>query len=313
MSFISAEGKDAKNAYQPHDAFFVRSMSDLRVAKEVLEENLPDHLLAILDLNTLSLCKDKLVNVKLKSKFTDMLYRVKLKDSEQEAFIAVLVEHQSTPQKHMPLRALYYQSEIMLQCWEKEGVVPLIYTLVYYNGQEKWLHSRDVRDLIHAPMHLIDQYALKPFQLVQLNDIPDETLRKRRWAGVMAMVMKHIFDRDILPILRSLIGVLQHLERKRGGSAFVSSVLYYIVERGSTSDKDEFQSLVAEKLSPESGGKVMSILDELREAQDSLQKREEQTARHIAQNLLQRGMSPDFVAETTGLDPCMLETMANAN
>lgn len=140
------------------------------------------------------------------------------------------------------------------------------------------------------------------------------------------MVMKHIFDRDILPILRSLIGVLQYLERKRGGSAFVSSVLYYIVERGSTSDKDEFHALVAEKLSPESGGKVMSILDELkmearqaysiadklkmearkaqanaREAQDNLQKKE-QEVRHIAQNLLQRGMSPDFVAETTGVD-----------
>lgn len=125
---------DKPNKHPVHDRFFIRSMSDLRVAKEVLLQHLPSDLL-----NAIEICKDKFHSVNLKGKITDMLYRLPLKQSVQPAYVAVLIEHQSTPQKHMPVRVLSYEAAIMQQHWERHDAVPLIYTLVYYNGSKPGL------------------------------------------------------------------------------------------------------------------------------------------------------------------------------
>ena len=227
MSNIS----DEPNVHPIHDGFFIRSMSDLRVAKEVLLQHLPYDLLNALDLDAIEICKDKFHSVNLKGKITDMLYRLPLKQSAQPAYVAVLIEHQSTPQKHMPLRVLSYEAAIMQQHYERHGAVPLVYTLVYYNGQQIWAYSRDLKALIQAPPDLVARYALQPFQLIELNQIADQELRRYLWAGVMGLAMKHIYDRDILPALRGFIDLLQELERNRGHD-FVLSLLYYLYDTG---------------------------------------------------------------------------------
>lgn len=84
---------EAPNSYPVHDAFFIRSMSDLRIAKEVLQQHLPPDLLDALDLDSIEICKDKFHGVNLKGKITDMLYRLSLKNSAQPAYIATLIEH----------------------------------------------------------------------------------------------------------------------------------------------------------------------------------------------------------------------------
>jgi len=175
------------NRSNDHDNFFVNSMSNLCVAKNFFKQHLPQQLLQALDLDTLILCKDKLVNSKLRSWVTDMLYRVKLRDSDQDAYIATLIEHQSKPRKHMPLRTLEYECEVMKGHLILYKKVPLVYTIVYYNGQARWHYPTDVKALIDAPKELIERYALKPFQLVELNQIPDEELRKHLWSGLMGI------------------------------------------------------------------------------------------------------------------------------
>lgn len=37
--------------------------------------------------------------------------------------------------------------------------------------------------------------------MLSINEIPDEELREWKWAGIIGIFMKHIFDRDILPII----------------------------------------------------------------------------------------------------------------
>jgi recombination-promoting nuclease RpnB len=301
---------DLNNLYPEttHDGFFVKSMSDLRVAKEVLQHHLPADLLGAIDLEAIEICKDKFYDVHLKSKITDMLYRVPLKNFTQPAYIAALVEHQSTPQKHMPLRVLCYETLIMQQYWERYGIVPLVYTLVYYNGQQKWAYSRDLKDLIHAPPDLVNRYALKSFQLVELNRIPDQELRSSLWGGVMSLAMKHIYDRDVLPALRSFIGMLSDLEHHRGGSDFVSGLLYYLYERGEIRDEDQFQTLIAAELPPERGEKIMTLakLHKQRGVQEGVQ----QGFQLIVQNMLRKKMDPILVAEITGIDIDLVKKIA---
>ena len=82
MKKLSAPKQSPSN---DHDALFAASLSDPRVIKDLLLQHLPPTLLAAIDLTTLEICKDKFVDVNLDNRVTDMLYRMKLKDSHQDA------------------------------------------------------------------------------------------------------------------------------------------------------------------------------------------------------------------------------------
>src|ERR1700722_10504078 len=110
MKTLSPPKKSASN---DHDSLFSRALSDPRVQKDILLQHLPPAFLTAIDLHTLESCKDKFVDANLDSRVTDMLFRVKLKGHDQDAYIAILLEHRSTPQKHMPLRILHYECSIM--------------------------------------------------------------------------------------------------------------------------------------------------------------------------------------------------------
>ncbi len=289
-------------------------MSDLRVAKEFLQQHLPKDLMRVLDLNGLEICKDKFHHVNLKSKITDMLYRAPLKeDSTTFSYIAVLVEHQSTPQKTMPLRVLSYETAIMHQHMERYGVVSLVYSIVFYNGRLPWNYSCDIKDLIQAPQELIEHYALQPFQLVDLNQISDLELRRNQWVGVMSLAMKHVYDRDILPALREMMDLLKIVEKQRGGD-LVLSLLYYLHERGEVSNLQELHKLVASEL-PTEGGRAMTIAEMLRQEGrqegrlEGLQTGEHNKSLTIARNLLRKGVNPMLVAEATGLEMVTINEM----
>ncbi len=235
-----------------------------------------------------------------------MLYRAPLKHFTQPAYIAALVEHQSSPQKNMPLRVLCYEAAIMRQHWKQFRVIPLIYTIVYYNGRRRWHYSRDLKDLIQAPPDLITRYALKPFQLIELNQITDQELRRSLWAGVMNLAMKHVYERDILPALRNFIDMLKTVERQHGGNDFVLSLLYYLYRRSKIRNEDQFHELIAAELPSDIGEKAMTL------AQRHWRQAQQQTSLAIAQNLLRKGLDPAFIAETTGVDLQIVEKIVIA-
>ncbi len=61
--------------------------------------HLPPHLQTVCDLNTLKLESGSFVEESLRPYFSDVLYS--LQSTTGDAYIHVLIEHQSTPDKHM--------------------------------------------------------------------------------------------------------------------------------------------------------------------------------------------------------------------
>ena len=252
---------DKKTSSNDHDSLFTSSLSDPRIIKDFLQQHLPPTLLAAIDLTTVAVCKDKFIDENLDNRVTDILYRMKLKDSGQDAYVATLLEHRSTPQKYMPLRVLHYECSIMKGHLKVYGRLPLVFSLVYYNGKKRWNYPTDIKALIDAPSELIENYALKPFQLVELNQISDETLKQHVWSGLMGMIMKHIYDRDILPILENIMTWLKETEQRKGHD-FVRSLLYYIYKKGDVRNKTEFQTLITSQLSEDIGAEISRHLEQ---------------------------------------------------
>ncbi|MCA1787178.1 MAG: Rpn family recombination-promoting nuclease/putative transposase, partial [Desulfobacteraceae bacterium] len=95
----------------PHDKVFQTAYSDLENARSLLYHRLPDKVLKLVDLNTLEISKDSFIEKELADYYSDMLYRVMLKDGSQ-GFIYVLFEHKSYFDRFVHLQLLEYMVKI---------------------------------------------------------------------------------------------------------------------------------------------------------------------------------------------------------
>ncbi len=235
-------------------------MSDLRVAREFFLLHLPEEIKQATDFADMKLQPRSHIDEMRKESTVDLLYKTTM--AGQEAYLYLLVEHQSTPDQLMPVRILKYICNIMDQHLKntKKPSLPFIYPMVIYHADMPYPYSTDLKDLVIAPRELVDRYFLKPFQLIDLGQIEDEELKKHAWAGVMEFALKHIFARDILPYLRDMAGLLHHIDQT-GGRDYIAIVLQYILERGELRDKQAFFELINHQISPEVGEKIMSLAE----------------------------------------------------
>lgn len=296
-----------------HDQFFRTAMADKRVARDFLMAWLPDELSQRVDFNQLEIQPRSHINDVRKESAVDVLFKTVIEG--HEAYLYLLLEHQSTPDRLMPFRMLKYICNIIdhhlkTHDTKSDKKIPLIYPLVIYHGKRKYPFSTDLSNLIDAPPSLVERYFLKPFQLIDLGQIDDETLKQHAWSGVMEFALKHIFARDILPALKEIADTLHQLDNV-GGRDFIAIVLQYLLERGELSDRKAFFKLIDTQISHEVGEKIMSLAEQLKEEGRIEGKLEGKLEgeKEIAKRLLKEGSEPDFVAKVTGLSLDKIKTL----
>jgi predicted transposase/invertase (TIGR01784 family) len=246
----------------PHDSVFKAAMADLRVAKEFFATHLPHTVLITIDLNTLKLQPNSYVDQSLKTGASDVLYKVNLKNGAT-AFLYLLCEQQSTVDPLMPFRVWQYiiniWADYLKSIKSNKVQLPLVYPVVFYTGTCAYSASNDIRDLIQAPKELIDEVLFeRTFQFINVNQLDEEALKTQPWAGMLALMMKHVRDRDIAQFLRQIMGLLQALEQAQG-TDYVVLLLNYCLKSGETRNIEEFVDTVKRGLSTEIGAKVMTI------------------------------------------------------
>ncbi len=123
-----------ENLRHPHDAYFKSLFGRTSTARQFFRLYLPPEMVWELDLRTLELDKDSFVSERLREYFSDLVYRVRRKDGNA-AFIHLLLEHKSTPDRWTALQLLGYQFELWERAKESGGPLPLIVPVVLYHGQ----------------------------------------------------------------------------------------------------------------------------------------------------------------------------------
>ncbi|EMX0440029.1 Rpn family recombination-promoting nuclease/putative transposase, partial [Salmonella enterica] len=133
----------------PHDATFRQFLTQPDIARDFMELHLPAELRAICDLSTLKLESGSFVEEDLRQYFSDILYS--LKTTAGDGYIHVLVEHQSTPDKHMAFRLIRYAVAAMqrhLEAGHKK--LPLMIPVLFCAGKRspypystRWLDEFD--------------------------------------------------------------------------------------------------------------------------------------------------------------------------
>ena len=188
-----------KGITNAHDQFFRTALSNQRVVREFLTAWLPSSLREGIDFSHLELQPRSQINDLRKESAVDVLYKTRI--DGHDGYVYLLLEHQSTPDALMPFRLLKYVCNIIDYHLKTHRTkkIPLVYPVVVYHGKNKYPFSTNINELVDAPPVLVERYFLKPFQLIDLGDIADETLKQQAWSGIMTFALKHIFARDVLP------------------------------------------------------------------------------------------------------------------
>jgi predicted transposase/invertase (TIGR01784 family) len=251
------------------------------------------------------------VDESLKTVQSDILYRVKLKEGEY-AYLYLLCEHQSTVSPLMPFRVWQYVIKIWADYLKqnKGKKLPLVYPLVFYTGTEPYNCSVDIRDLIQAPRSLIDQVLFKQtFQLINVNQLAEDDLQGQ-WSGMMALMMRHIRDRDILIFVKKVMYFLRYLEQA-DGTDYVLLLLNYCLNAGEALDVKEFVETIQQGLSPRTGENVMTIAEQFIEKgrREGEARGEARGKMEVAIKSLEKGLPFALIEELTGLSKKELEQL----
>lgn len=251
----------------PQDGAFKQSMRNLPVAREMFELYLPKNILSVLNLNKLELTNSSYIDEKYNQTCSDILYKVELLDidsniikTNQDGYLYILCEHQSTPDKWMPRRFLSYIDRIMEDHIEQGYKnLPLIVPILVYNGVRPYLYSNDIYDLFQNKK-LAQEIMFKPFKLIDLTQMSDDELTKNNWSGFMQMVLKHFKDEDFFPALEKIsdTGIIRFL-LDNDAEQIIRDLIYCIVDNAKLKNDLKLVKIL-DKNSQKLGGEAMSLL-----------------------------------------------------
>jgi recombination-promoting nuclease RpnB len=294
----------------PHDAAFKAFLTHPATARDFIELHLPAELRAVCDLSTLKLESGSFVEEDLRQYFSDVLYS--LKTTAGDGYIQVLIEHQSSPDKHMAFRLMRYAVAAMQRHLDSgHKKLPLVIPVLFYTGKRspypfstRWLDEFD-------DPQLAGTLYSSAFPLVDVTVIPDDDIMNHRSMAALTLLQKHIHRRDLADLLDQLAATLVtgHLTGQQ-----LVSLINYLVQTGETSDAETFVRNLAQRV-PQHEDELMTIAQQLEQKgiekgiqlgeqkgrQEGKLEGERDATLKIARTMLKSGLDRSTVMKMTGL------------
>ena len=195
----------------------------------------------------------------LRPYFSDVLYSLKTKGG-YEGYVHVLIEHQSSPDRHMAFRLMRYAVATMQRHLDSgHKRLPLVIPVLFYSGKRspypyttRWLDEFDDPALAKT-------LYCGEFPLVDVTVIPDDEIMGHRSMAALTLLQKHIHRRDVSELLDKLTLLLltETLTREQ-----VHSLISYLVQAGEAVDSVVFVRELAQRV-PQHGDELMTIAQQL--------------------------------------------------
>ena len=221
----------------PHDRLFLYAFENLEVAREELHAVLPNEVWAQLDWATMRVEPSRFVEEDLSARHCDILYRVAVRTGG-DAFIWILLEHQSRNDPLMGLRLLEY----MVRVWSKlrrnrglpGGRLPMILPVVLVQGPGPWASPTSFRGLYAGPRALVD--ALSPlipsfdYIVDDLTTHDELSLSTRSESPFLRLVLWSLRSRGVVdPVVKpSWVTAFRALWRAGKQEAALAVVRYHV-------------------------------------------------------------------------------------
>ncbi len=300
----------------PHDAVFKTYLSHPDTARDFLQLYLPETLLKVCDLRTLHLESGHFVEDDLRPFYADILYS--LKTTAGDGYIYALIEHQSTPDRHMAFRLMRYAIAAMQRHLDAgHDRLPLVIPVLFYHGlvspypfSLRWLDEFVAPELAGHLYH-------GAFPLADITVIPDDEIVTHQRMATLELLQKHIRQRDLAQLLDKLSELLL---TGLATESQVQALMHYLVQAGNTREPIKFIRELALR-TPQHKETWMTIAEYLEQQglerglaqgrQEGRQEGRKEEAQRIAVAMLHSGLPRDLVARLTGLTEQELTPLAD--
>ena len=138
-------------------------------------------------------------------------------------------------------------------------------TLLHGSFFRHGLTNTDFLDLFGKQKSLAQETFYSPFQLIDLNTIPDEELRKHQWAGLLELFLKHARLGDMKNLIDQTKNFFHELIRYDHAEKYLHSMLYYWAHWTDESPKELFDYVRTQLPKPLEGNMKKSIAQYFRE------------------------------------------------
>ncbi len=258
----------------PHDKFFKETFGKVEVAKDFLNNYLPDSIMRIVEMDTLEPQKDSFINKELQEVFSDMLFRVNI--NKREGYIYFLFEHKSYTSKNISFQLLKYMLEIWESKMNKERIqeLPIIIPLVIYHGKNKWNISTNLGEMINGYKELpedvrkyIPEYE---YLLYDISGYTDEEIKGGVINKIVMTTLRDIQTKDIEGVIESIYKMIEYLielEDKQTGIEYFETLMKYVFNARVDLTKEAIIKVMdkIESTYPEGSDLVMTLAEKFRE------------------------------------------------
>lgn len=256
----------------PHDALFKYIFSQPEHAGSELRAVLPAALSARLDWSSLEPQPASFVDERLNARQADLLFTIRCED--RQAYLYVLLEHQSTSDPLMPFRLLRY----LVRIWDafltehpEARRLPAIIPVVVHHSDSGWTAATDLCALIDLDaetLSLVASYIPQfRFVLDDLSRTDDRALRGRSLTAVAAaglmLLSRGRSAPHLLDDLQRWLDVLREVASAQNGVEALSAFLEYAFQVGEVQPED--LHVLARQLGPAAQEAYMTAAQKLTE------------------------------------------------
>ena len=298
----------------PHDKLFKETFGHLEVAQSFLHNYLPQHVMEMLNTDTLELEKDSFINNELEEGFSDLLFSADI--NGREGYVYFLFEHKSYPDKAIAFQLLKYMAEIWNTKIKKEKMnqVPLVIPLVIYHGASEWNTEKTLGGMISGYRGFpegIRKFAPDyEYLIYDITNYTDEEIKGEARVRILFTMFRDVQKaenvQELLEIIDKAVAYLQELDDKQTGIEYFETFMLYIINTAKNIAQADVNQIVKRvgTIYPEGSEVIMTIADIWKE------EGKEEGIRKVAKNAVKEGVELRLIEKLTGLSRNEVEEIA---
>ncbi|SMB89970.1 conserved hypothetical protein (putative transposase or invertase) [Desulfonispora thiosulfatigenes DSM 11270] len=255
-----------------HDKFFKETFSKLEVAKDFINNYLPEGIRNIIDINTLHPLKDTFIDKELNEVFSDLLFGVNI--NNRPGYLYFLFEHKSFTSKNIAFQLLKYMVEIWEDKIENEQIdeLPIIIPLVIYHGKNKWNIRSTLGEMIAGyetiPEDVKEFIPNYKYLLYDVSRYQDEDIKGAAQLKILLTIFRDIFIKDkegLQETITLAAKYLRELESRQTGVEYFETFLRYVFYAGKSFNEEDLQKITEEieRIYPEGSELIMTTAERL--------------------------------------------------
>ncbi|WP_045217122.1 Rpn family recombination-promoting nuclease/putative transposase [Desulfonatronovibrio magnus] len=257
----------------PHDVGFKTFFQDEELVRDFIKYYIPDEIKAYLDLSVIEIDISGFVAEEFKEFLTDVVVRVRLKNSDEMVELYFLFEHKSYLDRYALLQALHYSVQKWMNLYRRNklaGYLPIVIPVIIYHGISKWNFSHNFEDYFDIPHESFRVFIPKFRHLLHdITHMGDEAFKTSILMEIFHLLFKYIHFPELDIKLQEIFDLLEQLPDEDKRKEYLFNILKYVLASGSLSEEQ-----VTEHTRRFPGGKDMVGV-----AMQEIEKRVEQSRR----------------------------------